>query len=187
MKFLIALLLSSQAFAVTFFEPSPKHYYFASTPQFGPAAAATDMCTIFGSDTKLIKIVGIEVHTNQSTTGTNQYYLIKRTTADTGGGANLIVPTPGDNRDATSTAVVNYYMNTNPTTGTSGGILDIHRNVSPVSTGLYNPAFNFIPDNVLSFAPIILRGSNEGVAVNFNGVTLPSGLSIGCTFSFIEE
>lgn len=187
-KIAALLLFTSLAQAVTFVEPNLKQAFSVTTPAFAPPAAATDVCILNGSATKKVTVIGVELYSNQTTTGANEYWVIKRSTADTaGGGANAVTPVPWDSGYAAATATFQYWINSNPTSlGTTVGVLEKHRNVSPVSTGLQSPMFQVLTNSQLRYQPVVLRGTGEGLAVNLNGITV-TGLSIGCTFNFIEE
>jgi hypothetical protein len=64
--------------------------YSSSITGLSPASLATDIFTIIGSATKTITITNIEVSATQTTAGTINTQLIKRSTADTGGGSSSI-------------------------------------------------------------------------------------------------
>lgn len=190
MRVLLAclLFLPTISSAVQLVKPDPNiASYSASSPQFPPVATATDMCEIFGSATKTIKVTSIELASNQSTAGANQFYIIKRSTANSGGASTTLVGVPFDSGRAAATAVVKYYTGSNPTTGSTVGNIFVKRVLSGVSTSILNPYIEMLVPVTNVFQPIVLRGTGEGVAINFQGVAIPSGLSIACTFRWIEE
>ena len=189
MKILIILsllLISNKTFAVTFVEPNIKQAYSASSIHFVPPATPTDMCILNGSATFFNDTATTEIYTNQTTTGTNQYFIIKRSAADTGGTSNAMAAVALDSGYAAATATAVYYT-ANPTVGTAVGTLFVKRALSPASTGLGIPYLELLAEQVQHFAPVVLRGVAEGLAVSFNGQVLPSGLTIGCTFRWIED
>ena len=42
-------------------------------------------------------------------------------------------------------------------------------------------------DITFGFGPIVLRGASESLALNFNGVALPVGMSVQCSFEWVER
>lgn len=187
---ILNLLLSSfAAFAVTFVTPDKNvATYSAATPHFVPVTAATDMCEIFGSASKIIEITSIQIASNQTSAGTNQFWFVKRSSANSGGAYKIVTPVPFDSGFGAATASVKYYTGaTNPTVGSSAGTLFIQRVLSGISTSILNPMVEVLrPENTLQ-RPIVLRGAGQGVAVNFNGATIPSGLTVSCQFIWIER
>ena len=173
--------------AGVYLESSNKASYSATTIPFTPPATPSDIIRISGSATKIIRILKIVLNTTQNTIGINDWYIIKRSTANIGGTTTAITPVPLDSNFASPTATLIRY-NTNATTlGTALGNLAIVNIVSPPTTpGTSGTAY--IP-YVFDFTnnPIVLRSVNEGVSVNFNGAALPGGLSINCHIMFTEE
>ena len=161
----------------------------ASIPNFSPPATPTDMCVITGSATRVIEVTSFEVSSNQGTAGVNQYFFVKRTTANTGGTFINSPAIPHDSGKAASTAAVFRYV-TNPSAlGTSAGNLWIKRHMSGISTSLIVPYFDlFGPNNTsVVFQPVVLRGVAESLALNFGGSPLPGTMTIGCNFKWLER
>src|SRR5205807_16841 len=86
-----------------------------------PATTATDIFTIIGSSTRKILIIKVYVGCTQTTPGTIDVQLVKRSTADTGGTSTTPALVPYDSGDPSATAVVNAYT-ANPTLGTLVGV-----------------------------------------------------------------
>ncbi len=189
MKLILALLLcASLSQAAVLIKPDPNTFtYSASSGAFAPPASPTDMCELYGSATKVIKVVGIDVHTNQTTTGTNQIFYIKRSAANTGGGAITDTVVPWDSGFAAGTAVAKHYIATNPTTGTAVGSLMTVREIAAVSTTPLNFPFDILKVANTVFTPVTLRGVAEGIVVNFSGAALPTGFTISCVFKIAKH
>ena len=173
--------------AGVYLESSNKAAYCCSIVPLTPPATPTDVITIYGSATKTVRILKIVLNTTQTTIGINDWYVIKRSTANTGGTSAAIVSVPIDSNFPAATAVVSRYT-VNPTAlGTSAGNLAVVNIVSPPiapgtsGTGYIPYAFDFTNN------PIVLRGVAQGVAINFNGAALPGGLSINFNVTFTEE
>ena len=149
--------------------------YCGSTPVFTTAASATDIFNFKGSSTKTIYIRKIIwKQAVFSVAGSHNVYLLKRSTANSGGTSSAITAVPLDSNFASATASGVYYT-ANPTTGTSLGAIShiyIHANagISPGDTKI-------LFDSTKGGAPIVLRGTSESVSVNYNGVTDAIGTS----------
>lgn len=189
MKTLIAFLLFSLVSnAVVFTKPDPTiNSFFASTPWFSVPANATDMCEIYGSATKVVRVTSLQISTNQTTGATNQIFYIKRSTANTGGGSASPTIVPLDSgKLATTVSSLKYYPGANPTTGTSAGALSITRIFTAPSSTAFNPVVELLmPFN--QFQPVVLRGTGQGLVVNFGGTAVPTGFTITCTWRWVEE
>lgn len=188
MKFLIAAitLIAIAANAQVFVKPDPNiKQYSATVRPFMPPALSTDMCVITGSATKVVKVTGVEVSANQATTGNNQIHLVKRTAANTGGATIAMSSAAWDTGIPAPTASAYIYATKPTALGTSAGSLVIKNVLSPVSTALGVQYTYLVEPNV--FKPIVLRGTAESLAVNFDGQTSPAGFAVNCTFFFTEE
>jgi hypothetical protein len=152
--------------------------YCASTPVFTTAASATDIFNFKGSSTKTVYIRKIIwKQASIATGGSFNVYLLKRSTANSGGTSSAITAIPLDSNFSSATASGVYYT-ANPTTGASlGGIAHVFFYVSstspPPSHGI-GYAYTLF-DSTKGGAPIVLRGTSESVSVNYNGVTDPMG------------
>lgn len=162
--------------------------YSASTAAFTPVATATDTVTIAGSATKTIKVLRITLSGTQTTAGINTWYITKRSAADTGGTSVAMVAVPHDSASAAASATILKYT-ANPT---GGGTLVGHVWIGQVNAPAPGTAGIGIVPTVIDFPalygqPIILRGTAEQLAVNFNGAAVPSGLSMAITVDWTEE
>jgi hypothetical protein len=164
--------------------------YVGATPNFTPAATPTDIVVITGSATKLIRVLYMYVITTQTTAGLNQLFITKRSTDDTGGTSAGIATFPTDSNYAAATAVTRLYS-ANPTSlGTQVNGISVYRpkvltpNAStPLSAPEYK--FDFVQAGILK--GIVLNGITEILALNFNGVALPTGFNASVTIIWTEE
>jgi len=182
---LFALLLSvNSAFASYFpstqITDNKEAVYCGSTGVFTTTTSATDIFNFKGSSTKTIyirKIVWRQA--TFSSTGTIQVYLLKRSTANSGGTSSAITAIPLDSNFSSATASGVYYT-ANPTTGTSLGTIShcVFR-LELISGGVIWPGTtHMLFDSTKGGSPIVLRGTSESVSVNFSGVTNGIGNSV---------
>lgn len=200
MKRLLSLLLAfllagAPALASNFgdvtLKPSTKATYMASTASFiTPAASTTDVFTLYGSSTKTIKILRIDFNntcTTASGSFTDKIFLIKRSSAPSGGTATTLTQVPLDSTSAAGTATNVKAFTANPTVGGTVGTLAQCALYGMISNQ-NNLPFATIFDHRLTGQPIVLRGTAEGVAINFAGTAPAGGTSLlGVTFTWTEE
>jgi opacity protein-like surface antigen len=146
-----------------------------------PAAAATDVVVLTGSATKTIRVVRACVDGLATTPVSFPFYLIKRTTADTGGTATNPTPTKHDTNDAAASATLSLYT-ANPTTGTGttiqSGVLWL------TNAGIKDWRCVLFGDN--ADEKLVLRGVAEQFAINHGGATQPSGGSLHYRIEWTE-
>lgn len=163
-----------------------KATYVAASTQFSPVATATDVVTIFGSATKTIRILSVALSSVQTTAGINTWFLIKRSTANTAGTSAAITKVPLDSFYSAATATTLQYT-VNPTTGTAVGNVAVTRVLSPAAASVAAADYTWDFTLGANLAPVVLRGTGEGLCLNFNGAAVPVGLSINVTITWIEE
>ncbi len=160
---------------------------YTSTARVTVASAATDVCALAGSATKMVKVRKIALSTVASTAIAEPVAFIKRSTAPTGAGVQpSVIPLDSNNvltnTTNVATAIVEVWT-ANPTVGTAVGALG-----DP--TLLWTGAATAQPYTEFDFgslsSPIVLRGVAESIAVNLNGLTYTAG-NLGCTFVWTEE
>ena len=164
-----------------------KMTYSAATGSFTPPATPTDMFIINGSATKTIKISQIIISTTQTTAGVNVFFVVKRSTANTGGTSVSETLVPYDSQDTAATGTAKHYT-ANPTVGTAVGTIRSPKlwsaDASGANSGMSIYTFDF---QRLNEQGMTLRGVAEGLAVNFNGAALPAGLSVNISVTWTEE
>ena len=159
--------------------------YCASTPVFTTATSATDIFNFKGSGTKTIYIRKIAWKQGSfGAGGTHQVYIIKRSTANSGGTSSAITAIPLDSNFSSATASGVYYT-ANPTVGTSLGTI-AHGNVCVGSIWAIQPSSNIF-DATKGGSPIVLRGTGESISVNYNGVTDAIGTSAAVDIEWSEK
>lgn len=155
-----------------------KASYSASVSTLVVAAAATDILTITGAAGKTIRVTYIEASSTQTTSSTEVFNIIKRSAADSAGTSFLATIASHDSQNPVASAVVRTYT-ANPTLGASAGQIASRRvTIGNGTTGVAALITSVGTDQgiVLFKADrpsqaIVLRGSSEQLAVNFNGGT----------------
>lgn len=191
---LAAVPANASAYGRIQLDATTKATYSAGSTFTTPAASTTDFWQIYGSSTKTIKVLRVEAaYTSGSTSTSDQLFLIKRSTANSGGTSTVVTNVPLDSANAAATAVVRIYT-ANPTTGTSVGTVASGTLISATNAGSVNSVSQsptgaqVLFDHRLTGQPVVLRGTGEGLVLNFAGV-IPASLTprIAVTVFWTEE
>ena len=168
---------------------------YAASGTFTPPATPTDMVTIAGSASKIVRVISFFIATTNTAAGSQQFLLIKRSSANTAGTFVAATMVPYDSTDAGATAVVGHYT-ANPTgLGTAVGTIKTIRAASPVAVpGSFagvreNAGQDFLVDEVNSRVDraITLRGIAQVLALNFAGAALVAGQTHAYSVVWTEE
>jgi hypothetical protein len=172
-----------------------KQTYSAAFIGLAPAASATDVVCLAGSATKTVKLREIRLSGSAGTLVTLPVTLLMRTTADTGGTAASTTANPAntiakrDSNNATATATpISYTANptindTSPTYVDSASLTLPTTAAGTVTVPLH---FSYLANNVgLTQAPT-LRGAAQQLCLNFNAVSVSSGVLNG-SITWTEE
>lgn len=163
---------------------------------FTPAATPTDLVIIEGSATKTIRVIAFILATTNTAAGSQQFFLIKRSTADTTGTFVAATAVPLDSNNAAATVNRVGHFTANPgALGTAVGTLVTKRVASPAAipatwAGVVQDAgFDFLTifQNSILDQPVVLRGVAQCLALNFNGVALVAGQTHAYYITWIEE
>lgn len=148
-----------------------------------PAATATDIWTLLGSSTKIVRLLKLIISGLATAAATVDIQLIIRSTADSAGTATTPVLVANDSNSSAATAVVSLYS-ANPTLGTGVGTIRARKlNLGAVgAAGLIE--WKFSDTNTQA---IVLRGTSQQLCVNWNGAAVPAGTSIDIEAEFTEE
>lgn len=160
--------------------------YSTTIPTLIPAANPTDVLVITGSATKTVRVLSIELYVSQNVAGNNNWLLFRRSTDDSGGTPVSLTPRLHDTTDGAATAAIREYL-ANPTVGTSAGIVARAQIVSFDSTTTVQNGFTFDFIKAGYDKGIVLRGTSEILALNFNAAALPAGMQITGTILHSEE
>lgn len=154
--------------------------YAVTTGYITPYATPTDVVVIGGSATKTIRIQRITLSSTQTTAGLNNWFLIKRNTADSGGTTTALTTVPLNSNNPTATGTYLLYTAAPTINNTVGTIraVTIESN-APASTAQGNDYTIF--DAQYAGQAITLNGAAQQCALNFAGAAVPTGLSISVT------
>lgn len=158
--------------------------YSAAVTALSSANNPTDIFTITGSATKTIRVTRVRVDGTQTTSGTANIQIIRRSTANSAGTSTAPTPVAHDSTNVAATAVVRAYT-ANPTLGTIVGLIRSDREFVPAVTALGEEVIYDFADS-RGVQQIVLRGTNEVLSVNLNAVTVTGGL-FNISFEWIEE
>lgn len=164
--------------------------YVASGAAYAAYATPTDLLTITGSATKIIRIVQMQLLPRSTSAALQNISFIRRSAANTGGTSTTPTGFPVDSADPAATAVVNLYSAA-PTLGTALTTLGVQRAVSGTLTGapgsiaLSNVVLQ--SSSILFHKPIILRGITESLCMNYGGAALTAGFSAEWTITWTES
>jgi hypothetical protein len=151
-----------------------------------PAATPTDVIVLVGSATKTIMITKFEITPTANANGSLDFYVYKRTTADTGGTSTATTITRNDSSNPAPTAVAKLYS-ANPSALGTGSLIDATRvtlaSKSPNGVAIQMWSESFGTGNQ---QPLILRGVGESLAINLGGQTMPTGIEIYFTLEWVE-
>ncbi len=150
--------------------------YAAASTAFNPPATPSDCFTITGSATNNIYIIKMGISTVQTTLGTNQWFLVKRSAANTGGTSAAATVVPYNSANPAGTASVLQYTVNPVGLGAAVGKVWSGYVDSPAPAG---QGSGIEVDFVDMFGqPLTLLSASEVLAWNFNGAALPAGLSV---------
>lgn len=151
-----------------------------------PDATPTDVIVLMGSTTKTIMITKFEITPTATANGSLDFYVYKRTTADTGGTSTATTITRNDSSNPAPTAVAKLYS-ANPSALGTGSLVGATRvtlaSKSPNGVAIQTWAEYFGTGNQ---QPIVLRGVNESLCINMAGQTMPTGIEIYFTLEWVE-
>lgn len=138
-----------------------------------PAATATDIFQLIGSNTTTVEILKILISGTQTTGAMNNVILSKRLTVNTGGTSTSAILVPNSASDTAATAVGTIYT-VNPTsTGTVIGDLEI---ISVPFSSSSSTANNIVERRYgINSKPITLTSASQAIALRLNGATLTGG------------
>jgi len=169
--------------------PSQKACFSTSIATTTPASAATDFLTIYGATGKVVRILSIDISGTATALADLKVFLIKRSSTNTGGTSSAQTAVPFDSGN-TALATIKLYT-ANPTSlGTAVGTVATTNLLLGGVTTVTGAQLGYTFDLTLNGfgSGVKLLTTSEGLAVNFNGATLPSGTSIvTCNVIWIEE
>jgi len=165
--------------------PGPRRSYAAVAAAFTPYATPTDIITLPGNPNTLVRLTRISLSSIQSTGGLNNWKLIKRAAANTGGTSAPLTAVPMDSGYPAAQSIPKKWTAAPTINNTLGSIAEVQL-LTPAST-----AANTGDTSIYLASPLgathALRGATEELALNFSGAAVPSGLSIAVLLEWTEE
>lgn len=177
-------------------DATTKETYAAASAYTAPANNTTDFWQIYGSGTKTIKVLRVEAAYagDSPNSASDKFFLFKRSTANSGGTSTTVTNVPLDSGNSAGTATVKIYTANPSSLGTSVGRVfsGLLNNTFPAATGnpvsLCGQSSITLFDHKITGQPIVLRGTDEGLCLNFNSVK-PAAVTplIAITVTWTEE
>jgi hypothetical protein len=151
-----------------------------------PAATPTDVIVLQGSATKVIRLKSIMIAGTATAAANVIAYLIRRSTANTGGTSTTPAGVLRDTGSDAVTATVRQYSANPSGLGTAVGTIDGGRlNLAPAANGSIDRLlfqYTWQMDQAM-----VLRGASEFLALNFNGAAWPAGGVLDISLMWTEE
>jgi hypothetical protein len=141
------------------------------------ASSTTDNWRISGNASNTVIVTKLSVTCTETTAGQVSVQLIKRSTAGSGGTAATVTAVPLDSNKAAASSVVNSYTGTGPTVGTIVGNID-DAQFGCMAAATATPNDIYIPATSPGAPIAVLRGTAEGVALNFGGAITGGNLTV---------
>lgn len=160
-----------------------KDTFSACALAFTAANSATDIFTITGSASKTIRVTKIEITASQTTAGSNNVVVLKRSTANSAGTSTTLTNVKHDSNNASATATVRSYT-ANPTTGTLVGNIRVDK--MQIATALLTSQVITHDFGNRPSQSIVLRGTGEVLAINLNATTI-TGNNFNIFIEWTEE
>lgn len=162
----------------------PTYSYQAS--DVAPAATATDVVCLTGSASKVIRLERVQITAEATGAAMIDFYVYKRSAANTGGTVTQPAITKMDSINAAATGVINLYS-ANPSALGSGTILAGDHYELPAITGNTYSSPAWIEDfGIRNSQSVVLRGTSEQACFSLNGQILPAGLSVYVRMEWTE-
>lgn len=166
---------------------SIKASYRASASDVSPVASATDATILCGSATKTIRVNRVAITADATSAGVIDFYLFKRTTANTGGAASAVSVGQMDSNDPAATATVAKYT-ANPATLGTGVLIASDHYALPAAASTGIPVFIWSEDfGTRNNETLVLRGVAQCLAVNLNAQAIPAGMNMYVNYGWTEE
>lgn len=168
----------------TYMTDSIKSSYSAAVTGLVGPTLTTDLFTISGSASKIIRVTRLALTASQTTAAQRDVLLIKRSAANTGGTSSTATGVAMDSTNSAATAVVRAYT-ANPTA--LGAAVGTIRSRKVFIAGTAANSDEMIQDfGIRGTQAVVLRSAAESLCVNLNGVT-SNGNSFDLSVEWTEE
>lgn len=172
----------NSVFTLAYDNSTMKPSYSATVSGVSAVSSQTDVCSLQGSATKIVKVRRVWFHNVTSgATVTEPIAILKRSTANSGAGTAIPITAYDTSNPATTVAQAEVWTAA-PTVGTLTGVIsDVPWTFGNAGT-LDQPLLEYFGELA---QPIVLRGVAQSVAINLSGTTFTG--TISCTFEWTEE
>jgi hypothetical protein len=157
---------------------------YRSVVVFTPAATSTDILDIYGNASTTVEVRRITIHGIATATSEDLMYIVKRSTANTGGTRVAMTAVPMDAVWAGASSVPGSYS-ANPTTGTLIGNIGVAYVPLVTASGGSESGHEWC-FGINGTPPLRLIGTSQGIAINRNSVVVPAGMTIAVEIEWVE-
>ena len=151
---------------------------------FTPVATATDFWALIGSASKTIRLLNLVITGMATAAASVDIQLLKRSTANTGSTPVDPAIVPHDSNDTAASAIVRTYTASNPTLGTSLGVVRGQRLNLGAAGAAGKIEWSFATRNGKG---LVLRGVAQSACLNWGGVAVPAGTVLSIEVEWTEE
>jgi hypothetical protein len=165
-----------------------KATYSASVANIATVSGATDVFTIFGSASKTVRVLFVEIYGTAATAVAVPVSLIRRSATNTAGTSTSVTAALHDtllNPAATST-VLSYTANPTGLGAAAGTVKNIKLYFPTTANSPSGIQYLFGGAQFPGGQGIVLRGTTQGLCVNFNSTAITTA-SVSMSFMFTEE
>lgn len=162
---------------------STKATYSGTQNVFSPGAAA-DIAGLCGSGTKTVRLTYFSISGTATAASAVSIGLVKRSTADTGGGLTADTAVPNDSNNAAATASLVRFTSA-PTSGNSVGFVRSLAITLTTAAGAIPAVWYTLPFGVENDQEIVLRGTAQCVYLSQG--TNPAGETVSISWQWTEE
>lgn len=151
-----------------------KNTYSAAIANVAMATSPTDVFTLIGSASKLVRVLRVGFSALQTTAAGRDVLLIKRSTANSGGTSTTPTVVSYDSTQISGTAVARSYTANPASLGTAVGTIFARKTLVGALTGAADSLIIEFGNNCGKH--VILRGVAETLAINLNSVSSSGGV-----------
>jgi len=177
----------NSVFTLAYDNSTMKPTYSASMAGIAAPNNGGDICSLYGSATKTIKVRRVILAGFSGALQTDPISIVKRSTAAVGGTLSTVDPfamISYDSSNAAASAKVEAYTTVPTTAGTLVGILaDVYITLAGATTAVAQGQPYVFKFGELG-QPIVLRGAAQHIDVNDGGL---AAITLSCTFEWTEE
>lgn len=172
-------------FTLAYDNSTMKPTYSAAGPSFAAPNNGGDICSLYGSATKTVKVRRVFFAAVTGALQTDPISIVKRVAVSNGGTVNTVPMTVAayDTSNEASTVITDIYTTVPTTLGATTTLMDVFVTLAGATTAVaQNQPYVFEFGKLGQ--PIVLRGVAQGVHVNDAGL---AAITAQCGFEWTEE